>query len=1003
VHSQEKPKWPPSPHVAATEPLRPEEQLKKFHLPLGFEIQLVAADPDIRKPINIAFDAAGRLWLTETVEYPFAAEGRPGRDGVKILEDFGPDGRARKITTFADGLNIPIGVLPLDTRTALVYSIPAIYRLTDTDGDGKADKREPLLTGFGHKDTHGMTGEFQMGFDGWVYACHGYANKSVVKGTDGSTITMESGNTYRFKPDGTRVQYFTHGQVNPFGLAFDPYGNLYSTDCHTRPLYQLLRGAWYPSFGKPHDGLGFGPEMVKHDHGSTAIGGIAYYAADQYPPEFRDNLFVGNVVTNRINRDRLEKHGSTRTGIEMPDFVKSDDPWFRPVDIKLGPDGCLYVADFYNRIIGHYEVPLNHPGRDRDKGRIWRIVYRGPDGRAGPQPVRDLSRASLAELVEELNNPNLAVRLHATHVLVEKGGPAGLQEIRNFENRKASAFALGAFKIHSLWVRERLGQLDDATLSEAAKSWFSAVSTHAMRILTERPKLSQAERDLAVTALTLADGSIRRTAVEVLGAHAAVESVAPLLRLRHQLGEKEAVDQDDTHLLHVVRMALRDQLRLESAWSKLPAADWKEKDYRAIADVCLGVHNTPSAEFLKDYLQKYPERGDTLQRYCQYIVRHGKDDAAAWVHEYALAHFAKDAVTQGQLLKAIQQASQERGIVLAERERAWAEPLVNGLVRSTKNPEAQLGIELAGALKLASAQPALLARAKNVKLPEAQRKSAIATLVSLAPSKSMPPLLEMLLVENENLAVREQVAVSLANSNQAEAHTALVKALQVAPAPVQLAIARGLAGSMQGGERLVEAVETGKASPRLLQDLTVVLRLRQAKIGKLDDRLARLTKGLAPADQRLQELLVKRRDAFTKASSDETVGRKVFEKNCASCHQIANQGAKIGPQLDGIGIRGVERLLEDVLDPNRNVDQAFRSTMLVLENGQLVSGLLLREEGEVVILADAQGKEQRVSKNMIQERQVSALSPMPSNFAEQISEPDFYHLLAYLLAQRAKQ
>ena len=128
-----------------------------------------------------------------------------------------------------------------------------------------------------------MTNAFTWGFDGWVYACHGYANDSTVQGKDKRPIAMNSGNTYRMRPDGSHAEYFTHGQVNPFGLAFDPLGNLYSCDCHSRPVYQLLRGAWYPSFGKPDDGLGFGPEMVTHDHGSTGIAGISYYAADAVP------------------------------------------------------------------------------------------------------------------------------------------------------------------------------------------------------------------------------------------------------------------------------------------------------------------------------------------------------------------------------------------------------------------------------------------------------------------------------------------------------------------------------------------------------------------------------------------------------------------------------------------------------------------------------------------------------------------------------------------------
>src|SRR5262245_30383519 len=178
--------------VASTEALSPEDEKKAFRLPPGFEAELVAAEPDIAKPMNIAFDDRGRLWVTDTLEYPFpAAPGKKPRDSVKVLEDFGPDGRARKVTTFADGLNIPIGLLPLlGGREAIVFSIPNIWKLTDTDGDGKVDKREVLYEKYGSRDTHGMTNAFTWSFDDWVYACHGFNNDSTIKAKDGSTIKM---------------------------------------------------------------------------------------------------------------------------------------------------------------------------------------------------------------------------------------------------------------------------------------------------------------------------------------------------------------------------------------------------------------------------------------------------------------------------------------------------------------------------------------------------------------------------------------------------------------------------------------------------------------------------------------------------------------------------------------------------------------------------------------------------------------------------------------------
>jgi putative heme-binding domain-containing protein len=195
-------------------------------------------------------------------------------------------------------------------------------------------------------------------------------------------------------------------------------------------------------------------------------------------------------------------------------------------------------------------------------------------------------------------------------------------------------------------------------------------------------------------------------------------------------------------------------------------------------------------------------------------------------------------------------------------------------------------------------------------------------------------------------------------------------------------------------------VAAGKASPRLLQERPVELNLTRARVPNLQARVAKLTRGLPPADLRLQELLRRRRAGFLAARTDPALGAKVFEKNCAVCHRISNTGAKVGPQLDGIGIRGLDRLLEDVLDPSRNVDQEFRLTTLTLSNGRIVSGLVLREEGQVVVLADSQGKEVRVPKKEVEERTISQLSPMPANFADQIPPADCYNLLAYLLAQQ---
>jgi putative heme-binding domain-containing protein len=215
-----------------------------------------------------------------------------------------------------------------------------------------------------------------------------------------------------------------------------------------------------------------------------------------------------------------------------------------------------------------------------------------------------------------------------------------------------------------------------------------------------------------------------------------------------------------------------------------------------------------------------------------------------------------------------------------------------------------------------------------------------------------------------------------------------------------MVIALALAGSKSGAEKLLDAVAAGKTSARLLQERPVEFRLAGSNLPGWKERVAKLTKDLPPADERIQKLLQLRHDRFVNAKKDPSTGAKVFEKNCAICHILANKGAKIGPQLDGVGNRGLDRLLEDIIDPNRNVDQAFRLTTINLKNGQIVSGLALREEGEILVLADSQGKEVRVDKKDIDEKIISQLSPMPANLVEQIPEADFYNLLAFLLLQR---
>jgi putative heme-binding domain-containing protein len=988
----------PVENVSSFPPRSPAEERKALHVPPGFEVQLVAAEPDIQKPFNIAFDDRGRLWVTGSVEYPFPAkDDQKPRDTVRILEDFQPNGRAGKITVFAEGLNIPIGILPLPTEPgALVYSIPTIDRIVDTDGDGRADRRQPFYQSYGSRDTHGMTNSFSWGFDGWIYACHGFSNTSSVSGKDKASISMQSGNVYRMKLDGSHAEYYTHGQVNPFGLSFDPLGNLYSSDCHSQPIYLLLRGAYYPSFGKPDDGLGFGPAMMAHNHGSTAIDGATYYAAESYPADYRGTVFLGNVVTNRVNHDRLEWHGSTPRAIAQTDFIWSEDNWFRPVDIELGPDGALYIADFYNRIIGHYEVPLQHPGRDHDHGRIWRIVYRGKDGDAKVPPApsaKDLTKAAPDELIEALGDSNLAVRTKASNQLALRGD-------RSIAGRLATIVAADASvwrRVHALWVLERLGQLEAATLAKAAADPARELRVHAMRVIAEEGTPEESLLDRAREALGDRDPLVARCAAEALGQHPAFANLRPLLKLR------QSADPKDTHLLHMVRMALRDQFRPASAWERIPDLHPSERDARDIADVAPGVPTPEAAAYLMGHIKHYSEPQNTLVRYVHHIARYGTDATGKELVAYVREPDGRGPGAQAALLKTIQQGTQERGAHLGDDVRALALDLAGGLLGASKADDVTTGLGLAAGFKLGELTPRMESIAQDHRAPVAERNEAVAALVAIDAKKALGVLGRVLADVAAPLNLRERAAQAIGGIDEPQARDELLKVLPTAPGALQMTIASGLASRKPGAEALLQAIAAGKASARILQNRRVELLLVASKLDKVEERIATLLKGLPPADRNLDRLMNRRRTGYAKARHDLEAGARVFEKNCAACHQIGGKGARVGPQLDGVGTRGLDRLVEDILDPNRNVDQAFRITNLALKDGQVVSGLLLKEEGAVNVLADSQGKEVRVPSENVEERSTSQLSLMPANLPEQISEAEFYNLLGFLLSQQEKK
>jgi putative heme-binding domain-containing protein len=928
--------------VRGTEALSPGEELAGFTVAEGFKVDLFAAEPLLNKPINLAVDARGRVWVSSTVEYPYAAakdrwsdpQGsrvRDSRDAIKIIEDTDHDGRADRVTDFADGLNIPTGVLPWHRPEhrdgCIAWSIPNVWYFADTDGDGRADHREVLFGPLGYeKDTHGMISSLRLGPDGWIYATHGFNNTSVVRARDGSTLEMHSGNVFRFRPDGSRVKIWSHGQVNPFGLAFDRRGNLYSADCHSAPVYQLLHGAFYPSFGKPHDGLGFAPAMIEHTHGSTGIAGIVYLDRGVWGPEWDDHVLIGNPVTSRVNCDRIHFTGTTPRAEEKPDFLTSSDPWFRPVDLTLGPDGALYLADFYNRIIGHYEVPLDHPGRDRERGRIWRIAPTKPT--VAPQPPVETVEIAPVELPDALGLPD------------------------PWERRRAAA------------------------------------------ALVESPRL---------------------------------DAIIPLLNAL------AGTPETDTHLRHALRIALKHCLSLPRAYTLA----FPEKDRGEIASISLAVPTAEAAAWLLevDVSDDLPADFADLRR--RHVIRHGGEAALLRIIQETVATLRdRPALDRAPVLLDLAESVEERDGLVREphllaaltelarglldqtstttvpawrsepEARGWEEQprprddgkgeitVLSSLVRGTKGAEQSTGVlrsrpfampaRLAFRLCGHRGPPGQSAHERNfVRLVDHETGAELAR--AHPPRKDPAVPVVWTLPDAAGREVRLEVVDG--DNGSAFAWIAVGEFEGVDLPTAEYAAAAHRSKRLQRTARLLAATAPVDLRDRLRPYLPP-----PPPAPPLD---------LPPAErERLRRLVADRIADYDPTTADPGRGKALFATHCAACHRLDGEGGLVGPQLDGIGSRGLERLAEDILDPNRNVDAHFRLTRLVLRDSTVLGGFVAGESGEVLHLLDPAGQTHRIRIAEIQTRETTALSLMPPAFGEVLKPDDFRDLASWLLGRK---
>ncbi|HSY19950.1 MAG TPA: PVC-type heme-binding CxxCH protein, partial [Candidatus Acidoferrales bacterium] len=475
---------------AASPALSPAESQKRFVVPEGFEVRLFAAEPDIINPVAMTWDDRGRLWVVELYEYPLgAAPGTKPRDRIKILEDTRGDGHADKVTVFADGLNLATGI-QLGYGGAFVGQAPDLLFLADTNHDDKADRRTVLMTGFGLEDRHELLNGFTWGPDGWLYMTHGVFTHSKVKMPEASAPGVEvTAAVARYQPRTKKFEVFADGTSNPWGVDFDRAGNAFVSACVIDHLFHMAAGGIYVrQGGTPEDPYSYQllPSIVDHKHHMAAYAGIQVYQGNQFPEEWRGEVLFGNIHQNAINHDHLTPNGSSFKATAAKDFLTTSDGWFRPVSEQVGPDGALWIADWYDKYPCYQNAQADPAGVDRERGRIWRVVYTGKHPGAKvpsrPEVKMNLGKLSTEKLVQELAHPNIWQRRVAERLLSERRDPKAAGPLKKL---LATGGTLEA-RLFALWTLHSSGQLEEPVLTGLAEDKEPAMRTWVARLAGER-------------------------------------------------------------------------------------------------------------------------------------------------------------------------------------------------------------------------------------------------------------------------------------------------------------------------------------------------------------------------------------------------------------------------------------------------------------------------------------------------------------------------------------
>lgn len=815
-------------------PLTAEEELKKFHLPEGYEIELVVKEsPGIGKFVSVYFDQRGRLWTQTALEYPLDGNENPAaaeavyaaksKDKVLVYSRESvnaplPPGGITNPTVFADGLTIPLGLLPWGNGdSAYILHGHDVLLYKDTDGDGKADKSEVVLTGFGVQDSHLFPHQFTRAPGGWIWMAQGAFNNGTVLDKSGKLTEFPSTRMARFRPDGTSFEITSQGPCNIWGLVMTGEGETFIQEANDfgYPVMPFHEYANYPGCADrlfksyaPH----FPVQEPDFKMGGTGLSGLALGEGEfrKVASTVKDGdlcMFVANPIISKVQTLAMHREDSRKFPREAPngwrleqaqDLITNDDPFFRPVGMTQGPDGCLYIVDWYNKIISHNEVARNHPDRDKIRGRIWRVKPKA----AKHNDVADFTKLSTDELVAKLGLQPTAQAHIAWQTLADR-------EVTNALSAKLKAIAVNEkampdARAEALWILGQQGEADLPTAKSMLKSADGPLRRQAAHALAN---FKEADNHVAMLSAMAADTdpAVRFEAINGLGRRCAefpafmsalVTFAKPSLpgplapsRNGKLIPVGEAYDREFERYL--VRMFLEQHPDAVAKFLDTPEATKLPVEALVLASLALEPKTSASrVAKLLPQLDRAPNDEELLR----------------------LAQFPEEAGC-GDALKALLSNSKSRATVaeklLAQKTKldpAKIAPLLNEAAKALlggKEEECALGVGLIGGFQLVSLEDDLVAMTK-------QNKSVLAALQALRELRSGAIEVFASLAKSSDPLVRDEAVAALASSKNPQAADAVFTLYPGLTLPQQRAALNSLSSSKSGALAMVNALTANK-------------------------------------------------------------------------------------------------------------------------------------------------------------------------------------------------